>query len=263
MKLIHLTDTHLITPGQLLYGLDPLQRLQLAIASINTLHADADHVVITGDLTHWGESVAYESLRECLIDLKPRYSLILGNHDNRSLFRDFFPEAMRDVNGFVQDSFETEVGQFLFLDTNQPGTHAGWYCEQRLTWLAEHLNTHPDIPKYVFMHHPPFDVGLLPMDRIGLMQKNEFAAVLRPYMQSIRHIFFGHVHRPISGSWHGIAFSTLRATSHQVWLDFAATDDIPGSHEPAQYAVVLIDDERTVVHYHDFLDSSEKFSLAV
>ena len=28
-KFIHLTDTHLVQPGQLLYGMDPLERLRL------------------------------------------------------------------------------------------------------------------------------------------------------------------------------------------------------------------------------------------
>lgn len=59
----------------------------------------------------------------------------------------------------------------------------------------------------------------------------------------------------------GCGKSTLRATNHQVWLDFSAEADIPGSHEPPAYAVVLIDDNRVVVHNHDFLDASRKFSL--
>jgi len=77
----------------------------------------------------------------------------------------------------------------------------------------------------------------------------------------VRHLFFGHVHRPISGSWHGVPFSTLRGTNHQVWLDFAAKGDIPGSHEPPAYGVVLINHETVVVHSHDFMDQSLKFSL--
>ena len=261
MKLIHLTDTHLVEPDQILYGLNPLERLNLAIASINSLHADADRVVITGDLTHWGQLGAYQSLHASLAELKPAHTLILGNHDNRELFRSVFKDALTDVNDFVQGVHETEVGNFLFLDTNQPGTHSGWYCANRLHWLSQQLARSPEQPKYIFMHHPPFDVGLEPMDRIGLVQRDEFLQVVRPYLSSVRHLFFGHVHRPISGSWFGVPFSTLRGTSHQVWLDFAARGDIPGSHEPPAYSVVLISDETIVVHTHDFLDQSLKFSL--
>ena len=35
-KFIHLTDTHLVPPGQLLYGMDPLHRLRAAVHSIAT-----------------------------------------------------------------------------------------------------------------------------------------------------------------------------------------------------------------------------------
>ena len=124
MKLIHLTDTHLVEPGQILYGLNPLERLNLAIASINSLHADADRVVITGDLTHWGQLGAYHALQASLVELKPAHTLILGNHDNRELFRGVFKDALMDENGFVQGVHDTKAGQFLFLDTNQPGTHS-------------------------------------------------------------------------------------------------------------------------------------------
>ena len=261
MKLIHLTDTHLVEPDQILYGLNPLERLNLAIASINHLHADADQVVITGDLTHWGQLGAYQALHSSLAALQPPCTLILGNHDNRELFRSVFSNALEDKNGFVQGVQETAVGQFLFLDTNQPGTHSGWYCANRLNWLGEQLARAPQQPKYIFMHHPPFEVGLEPMDRIGLVQRKEFLEVLRPYLGSVRHLFFGHVHRPISGSWHGVPFSTLRATNHQVWLDFEAKGEIPGSHEPPAYAVVLMNGETVVVHSHDFLDQSLKFPL--
>ena len=220
MKLTHLTDTHLVEPDQILYGLNPLERLNLAVASINSLPADAEQVVITGDLTHWGQLGAHHALHSSLAELKPAYTLILGNHDNRELFRNVFSDALEDENGFVQGVRETDVGQFLFLDTNQSGTHSGWYCANRLHWLREQLVRSPDTPKSIFMHHPPFNVGLEPMDRIGLVQRDEFLQVVRPYLGSVRHLFFGHVHRPISGSWHGVAFSTLRGTNHQIWLNF-------------------------------------------
>lgn len=54
LKFIHLTDTHLVTPGQALYGTDPKWRLQRALAAINERHGDSRFMVVTGDLAHWG-----------------------------------------------------------------------------------------------------------------------------------------------------------------------------------------------------------------
>jgi len=38
-------------------------------------------------------------------------------------------------------------------------------------------------------------------------------------------------------------------------------ETLPGSFEPPAYAVVLMDDEKVVVHNHDFMDESERFSM--
>ncbi|SVA27148.1 uncharacterized protein METZ01_LOCUS80002 [marine metagenome] len=49
--------------------------------------------------------------------------------------------------------------------------------------------------------------------------------------------------------------------NHQVWLNFEATQGLEGSFEPPAYAVVLFEDDRLIIHTHDFMDASEKFDL--
>lgn len=112
------------------------------------------------------------------------------------------------------------------------------------------------------MHHPPFPVGVHAMDEIALKQSAEFADVIAPYRSRIRHLFFGHVHRPISGSYGKIPFSTLRGTNHQVWFELDANAPHLASHEPPAYGVALIDQENLVVHSHDFLDTSLRFPFS-
>ena len=259
MKLIHITDTHLVRPGQELLGLDPESRLRACIADINTNHPDADLCVITGDLTHWGQKEAFTLLRQCLSTLAIPYRLILGNHDDRAMFLATFPEARVDADGFVQSVLPADKGHLLFLDTVMHGTHAGWYCQARQVWLRQHLQRLAP-PLYLFMHHAPFPVGMPLADQIGLVQADEFRAVVEPFRDKIRHLFFGHLHRPINGSWLGIPFSTIRATSHQSALDFRPdATNLIGSHEPPAYAIALIRDDAVVIHVHDFLDSSPRF----
>lgn len=263
MKLIHLTDTHFIPRGETLYGRDPKAALSAAVASINAEHADADFVVVTGDLTHWGEPEAFDNLAEVLSVLVPPLELLVGNHDDRDTFSTYFPNQARDANGFVQSVRKTEAGWMVFLDTILPGTHAGYFCEARCRWLAGTLAQAKaeDAPVFLFMHHPPFEIGLAPLDRISLQQKEAFWSTIEPHRGLIRHLFFGHIHRPLSGSWHGIPVSTLRAMNHQCALDFTAQDSIAGSFEPPAYAVVLIDDVSVLIHPHDFMDTSPRFSL--
>src|SRR5262245_9007948 len=135
MKFIQITDTHLVPRGQLLYGLNPVDRLALCVADINLRHSDAAFAIVTGDLAHKGEADAYAALKAELGKLRLPVHLLLGNHDSRELFATAFPEAPRDDNGFVQ--FLVEIGGTLgiCLDTNEPGVPYGTFCETRADWL--------------------------------------------------------------------------------------------------------------------------------
>ena len=261
MKLIHFTDTHFVPEGKTLYGGNPQGNLIRCIADINHHHSDAELCVLTGDLTHWGEPEAFENLKQCLDRLKPPLKLLLGNHDSRDEFIRWFPDQALDDNGFVQSVLDYAAGRFLFLDTHEPGHHDGWYCDRRLAWLERQLAQASDCSIYLFMHHPPFDVGIPALDRISLTQKKEFKSVIDPHTAKIKHLFLGHIHRPLAGHWLGISLSSLRAMNHQVWLNFEATQGLEGSFEPPAYAVVLFEDDRLIIHTHDFMDASEKFDL--
>lgn len=260
MKIIHLTDPHFVPPGKTLYGRDPRVALDAAVVDINTHHADAAMTVVTGDLTHWGEAAAFQNLAEGLAPLSMPVHVLTGNHDTRDVLRAHFPHQAIDSNGFIQSTLDTPVGRFIFLDTLLEGTSAGHFCEARCAWLAETLAASEGQDLFLFMHHPPFDTGLPYMDRIGLVQKEAFRAVVEPHRSRIRHLFFGHVHRPVSGSWLGIPYSTLRGLNQQVWLDLVS-EDLIASFEPPAYCVVQIEEDRVVVHYHDFMDQSEKFKM--
>lgn len=134
------------------------------------------------------------------------------------------------------------------------------FCDKSAQWLGAELASH-DLPVYLFMHHPPFPVGIATIDTIGLRETSGLRGAIEPHRNRVRHLFFGHVHRPVAGSWLGIPTSTVCGTNHQVALELRAATRIPGSHEAPQYAVVLASEEQTIVHMHDYLDSSLRFDL--
>jgi len=259
-KFIHITDTHLVAQGQALYGLDPYRRLARCIDSVIAEHGDAALCVVTGDLADTGHPDAYRQLAQQLFPVR---HAVLGDRDpvidvkNRG---DVIDQVPVDANGFVQ--YEVAIGGYrgLFLDTNEPGVSHGVLCEQRAQWLAERL-AQSDEPVLLFMHHPAFALGIPSMDRIALLDPAPLRRALQGQEHRIRHLFFGHVHRPIFGSWLGIPYSTLRGTNHQVALRLDDTPKIGGSHEPPQYGVVLLGEDTVTVHVHDFLDRSERFWL--
>ncbi|GAL20615.1 3',5'-cyclic-nucleotide phosphodiesterase [Vibrio maritimus] len=264
MKIIHLTDTHLGYIGQKIYQRSPVIALEKAVESINQEHSDAEMLIITGDLAHAGHPEAYETLEKTLSELTIPYHLVIGNHDDRAVLSEIFPTFELDENGFGQKVIETQKGVFILLDTMIEGTHAGVYCEQRLDWLENEISKADaaNRPVYLFMHHAPFDTGIPALDVIGLeKQASARLADIFDEFGNIKHLFFGHYHRPIAGSWRGVAFSTLRSMNHQVRLDMHCESMIQGCFEEPQYCVVLLQDDATVVHYHDYMHSSEHFDI--
>ncbi len=252
MKLIHITDFHLVAPTSSLWGLKPHERVDRCLADIAQWHSDADFCVISGDLADRGERDAYRWLAERLKRFPLKTFLMMGNHDDRRLLLKSFPDLPVDNEGFVQFTHRVDMGVFLFLDTFKGGTSAGQYCEKRHAWLAEQLDAAGDAHVWIFMHHPPFDIGIPYLDRIKLEESDAFAETVAS-RSNIRHIFFGHVHRAAFINWRGIPCTCLPATSHQVPL----TRESVGtnySYEPVMYGVVHIEDDRTIVHFDACLD---------
>ncbi len=252
MKLIQVSDLHFVPPGTRLLGLVPRERFAACAAHINAHHQDSDLCIITGDLVDDGTPEAYESLGEALNALAVPYRLMIGNHDDRDNFKAAFPDTPPDENGFVQTVIRCAAGDLVLLDTHVPGSAAGRLCDARRDWLEARLAEAGARPVYIFMHHPPFDIGIPSLDRLRLEDPDDFAAALAG-AGNVAHIFFGHVHRPIGGSWRGISFSASRATVHQVPLDLRTLAPVPYDHAPPAYGVILLENGRTVVHHQEFL----------
>ncbi|GAB5468061.1 MAG: phosphodiesterase [Rhodospirillales bacterium] len=261
MKFIHLTDTHALGAGRQLYGEDPVARLAAAVDSINGEHGDAAFVILTGDITHWGDPEAYAAFKAEVARLTMPLHLLIGNHDDTAAFSETFPDVPRDADGFVQTTFDTGLGRFLLLDTKAPKGHAGAYCAARRAWLGARL-AESSGPLLLFMHHPPFPIGIAALDRIMLQDAEAFHETLAPFKDRIRHLFLGHAHRAFFGNWRGISVSCMRGLNHQVALDLTSGPGrINANFEPPAYGVALLHDDRVVVHLHDFTDSSRRFAL--
>ena len=256
MKLLQITDTHVGRPGFVNYGIDPRERLEACVADINAHHADAALCLVTGDLVNDGSAEEYANLAPVLRALKVPFRVMAGNHDDRANLRRHLPEAPLDAHGFVQGGVDVPGGRLLMLDTLRLDKASGELCEHRLAWLSAALGEAGDAV-YLAMHHPPMPLGIEYMDAIGLAHREDFWRVVAPHRARIRLIVFGHVHRPVSGVYRGIAFAGCPSTVHQVALELGpqAEPHLNFNHEPPCYAILEVTPEGCVVHQQRYTEN--------
>lgn len=250
MKFLHFTDIHLTAPGDTILDRDPNANFQKALSHALADHADAEALVITGDLSDWGDKADYERLKKELDKLPFPVHLCIGNHDNRQSFLSVFPDLANE-DGFVQNVGQLGNTLAVTLDTKIEGTHAGELCEKRLSWLSSALYD-ADKPVFLFMHHNPVATGQGPIDTIMLQNVEGFADVVKRYKDKIRHIFFGHCHLPLCGSLHGIPFSAPRGTNHAGGFNFAEPENLTASNLPEAYSVVFANPHSVMVDMVEF-----------
>ncbi len=250
MKLLQITDIHLTAPGKTIGGRDPNANFQKALRHATTNHPDAEAMVITGDLSDWGEAADYKRLRTAIANVGLSVHLCIGNHDDRSVFLEEFPE-LQGEGGFVHRVIPLSIGHAILLDTWGPETHAGHFCQARSDWLTDQLDRLPG-PAWIFMHHNPVAIEVAPMDKIMLLDADRFASTVAPYAAKIRHIFHGHCHMHLSGSLHGIPFSAPRGTNHAGWPDFQATRLLSAADLTESYSVIFATPKTTMVHMIEY-----------
>lgn len=250
-KIIVMTDIHITSEGDKIIELNPLERFREVYASAVRDHPDAAYTILMGDLTHHGKQDQYQRLKDDLPPDAPPIIPMIGNHDIRENFRQVFTDAPSDAKGFVQHIIDLPHHRLITLDTKHGpfGHHAGYLCAARLAWLKTALiGANGRIP-LVFMHHPPFKTGIIGMDRINLSNGIEVFDILSQYPST--HLFCGHIHRTISGSSRGVAWTMFKSPCHQGVLDFQDPDSSLSVDEHGAYGLLLLTPDGVVAHSQD------------
>ncbi len=250
MKLLQFTDIHLTTPGETIGGRDPNANFEKALAHALSDHGDAEALIITGDLSDWGDALDYERLKARLQHLPMPVGLCIGNHDDRATFLSVFPE-FADEDGYVQSVIKLSHGSAILLDSWGPETHAGHFCADRATWADEAL-AKADGPVHIFLHHNPIPTHVGPFDEIMLQDHARLGRVIAQHRDKIAHIHFGHCHMPISGTFHGVAISGIRGTNHSGWAAFDEKENLCAADLPESYGVIFAAETSVTKHMVEF-----------
>lgn len=255
MKLLVVTDPHIVAPGEQIIGLNPSERLDLVLQHAMTHQGDADHLVILGDLTHHGRKDEYAELRRVLQKVTMPMSLMMGNHDLRETFHEAFP-GRADDNGFVQDCVSLGPYRLVCLDSLDDAAdplHSGILCDARLEWLRRTLDACGDAPVVLALHHPAFLTGFDGMDAIRLRNDDALFDVIANHGRVVQ-LLCGHVHRTISGAARGVPYAVFKSACHQMPMKLGVEGSSHSVDEPGAYGIVLLGEEGVIVHTEDVGD---------
>lgn len=187
MRIAHLSDVHLIAArsSRRTYGLrsravrfgrssDPAMRgKKLASALRSVVANDADHLVVSGDLTELGDEAEYELFAEILAGARispERVTLIPGNHDAYSK-RDAWASALAGplspwasssaLPGSAVNLVDREDVAFVPIDVtiHQSMLWSGGALRPETAKRIDALARDPALahkPVVLVIHHPPF-----------------------------------------------------------------------------------------------------------
>ncbi len=258
MKLIWMTDPHLLPNGRTLLGYSGEKRLRLAVERIAEFHSDADYCVVSGDLVDEGDVASYQLFNDIMSSCPVPALTIPGNHDNRSAMRSqcAFPDNCHAE--FIQYSIVKDGYRLVMLDTLNEGSAEGLLCEERLRWLDDELARQPELSTSVFCHHPPGKLFLPAQDQ----NQSDYGHKLLDKLcaaPNVKHLFFGHVHRPVSGHFNGLGFTALQSIALQAPLPYPSWDwdTFVPADEPPAFAIVHLTTDSVVVHFCPFCKATD------
>ncbi|BAW95798.1 putative 3',5'-cyclic-nucleotide phosphodiesterase [[Synechococcus] sp. NIES-970] len=212
VRIAQITDTHLLDrPGAEMRGVKTDSSFQAVLAAV--LRQKPDRLILTGDLAHDGEAIAYERLRDLVEATQIPSYWLPGNHDD--------PEVMAGIlQGdylSAERSISLDQWQLLLLDSHHenPAYGEGFLSAQQLAWLAAQLEQHQNLPVAIALHHHVVPAGIDWLDQINVTNCGEFWQVVQQHPQ-VKTVFFGHVHLEYSVTQGGIPCFGTPSTCTQV-----------------------------------------------
>lgn len=225
LRIAQITDTHLYAdPRGRLLGLDTACCLEKVVALAS--QRDTHLVVASGDLTHDASEPAYQRVRSCFSVMQAPVYCLPGNHDEtRSLRRYLNSDGCRFVS-----SIQTHGWQMVFLDSTLAGSEGGHFSGDELSVLERALDSFPDMPTLVWLHHQPVHIGSRWLDTMAVDNPDEFFAVIDRHPQ-VRGIIWGHIHQAFEQRRNGVQLLATPSTCIQFLPDspdFAIEQIPPG-----------------------------------
>ena len=216
-----ISDLHITPPGVLAYGrVDTAAALTRSIDTLNRLSPQPDLVVISGDIANSALPEEYERAKTLLEKLQMPFAAIPGNHDRRIPMRKILPDPGYGAPETALNAVR-RIGRLdiLLIDSTVAGAPHGELDAATLAWLDGALAASATRPALLFLHHPPFNTGIVYTDAMRLRNADALAALLKRYPRALL-VAAGHVHRAAQTVFAGISATICPAGEQAVTLEF-------------------------------------------
>ena len=215
--LVQITDTHILSPGKLLYdSMDTAAHLRETIGQINLMRPRPDMVLITGDLVEDSDEARYRHFIDLIKPLEMPAYVIPGNHDNPQMMLEVFADT--PYFPASEDTFQYEIKDLPFrilaLNSHCDGSELPEFEVKRLSWLDKQLSRSGD-PVLIAIHHPPMTTGIEFIDMGGSEWFQGLKSVLAAHPQ-VKLVICGHCHTDISGRIGQVPVYMAPATAYQL-----------------------------------------------
>jgi len=211
LRVLQLTDTHLFAAqGQSLMGVTTQDSLSTVVDYISHLLPVPDLLLLTGDLSQDGTPESYAQLVNLLTPLNIPVYWLPGNHDQ-------FETLERSLQGplFKSDkAFNYQSWRFLLLNSQIPEDVPGRLSQDTLDWLHNQLETHPNQPTTIALHHPPLMVNTKWLDSSALQNPDDLFNIIDRFPQ-VKLVLFGHIHQEIQETRRDVTYLGSPSTCFQ------------------------------------------------
>lgn len=228
LRVLHLTDPHLFAEADCTFrGRVTDACLSRVLEHYQQSGWAADRVLVTGDVIQDDSRAAYERFCRKLHALQLPVHCVPGNHDVASLMQEVLAAWSFTYCGI------DEPGPWLIagIDSSEQGIAAGRVSAEALGRLETLLQSSAAEHVLLALHHPPLPVGSQWLDRVGLLNSEEFLRVAAK-SGKVRAALFGHVHQEFEEDYASMRILGTPSTCRQfrVHSKRFAVDDKPPAY---------------------------------
>ncbi|EKD71563.1 MAG: Ser/Thr protein phosphatase [uncultured bacterium] len=211
LRIVQISDTHLMSEkdGALL-GVKTDDSFRSVVELLKQDKKKPDLILHSGDIAQDGSEKAYLRLATLLSELNVPIYCVPGNHDNPNIMANVYPQEMVSDNRHIV----FKKWHLIMLNSQKPGAVEGFLDQTQLRFMQASLQLHPEHYAAIIFHHHPVLVNCCWLDKLGLINADEFWRVAL-HFSNIKGVFFGHVHQELEQAHNGIACFSAPSTCIQ------------------------------------------------